>query len=127
MRTLEEVFKENLKRLRGRRTQAEVAEAAGIPLRSYQHAESGIIPQGPNRTAIAAALGVGRETELFLDQELAGGGSAKARLLELVATFDEDQARAMLSEAEAIKAGLGDALSSKPEPVEADESERDSG
>lgn len=67
MKTLEEVFKENLKRLRGARTQSEVAKAAKIPLRSYQHAESGIIPQDPNRQAIAGALGVPDETHLFVN------------------------------------------------------------
>lgn len=78
LKTLEEVFKDNLKRLRGRRTQAEIAEAAGIPLRSYQHAESGVIPQGPNRTAIARALGASRETELFMDPDLSSMDAGQA-------------------------------------------------
>ena len=67
MKTIEEIFRENLVKLRGRRTQAEVAEAADIPLRSYQHVEStGAIPQSPNRLAIAKALGV-HESYLFVD------------------------------------------------------------
>lgn len=82
MVTLEEVFKANLKRLRGNRTQAEIAESAGIPLRSYQHAESGIVPQGPNRQAIARALGV-QETTLFMDPELSGDAALEAENRQL--------------------------------------------
>lgn len=66
MKTIEEVFSDNLRRLRGSRSQAAVAEMADIPLRSYQRAENGDIPHGPNRTAIANALGV-QETQLFVD------------------------------------------------------------
>lgn len=67
MKTLEQIFRRNLVRLRGNRTQAVIAEAAGIPLRSYQHVEStGAIPQSPNRLAIAKALGV-NEADLFVD------------------------------------------------------------
>jgi transcriptional regulator with XRE-family HTH domain len=82
LKTLEEVFIHNLKRYRGKRTQAEIAEAAGIPLRSYQHAEGGAIPQGPNRAAIAEALGV-QETELFLDPDLTSPTPRQA--LEVIA------------------------------------------
>lgn len=72
MKTLEEIFRVNLIRLRGSRTQAAIAELAGIPLRSYQHVEStGAIPQGPNRTAIARALAV-EEGELFVDRHRYG-------------------------------------------------------
>lgn len=96
MKTLEEVFKKNLKRLRGARTQAAIAEAADIPLRSYQHAESGIIPQGPNRTAITKALGVSTELELFMDPELRAKPSIRAQLFELIAGLNESQAEALL-------------------------------
>lgn len=72
MKTIEEVFIFNLRRLRGSRTQAEIAESAGIPLRSYQRAEYGDIPQGPNRQAIARAFGLDSETALFIDPELTG-------------------------------------------------------
>lgn len=72
MKTIEEIFKKNLIRLRGERTQAKIAEDAGIPLRSYQHVEStGAIPQSPNRRAIAKALGV-EESDLFVDLERYG-------------------------------------------------------
>ena len=67
MKSLEEIFRANLIRLRGPRTQAAIAELAGIPLRSYQNVEvNGSIPQGPNRRAIANALGV-PESHLFVD------------------------------------------------------------
>ena len=67
MKTIEQTFRENLIRLRGKRTQAQIAEIAGIPTRSYQNAElNGVIPQGPNRQAIARALGV-EELDLFVD------------------------------------------------------------
>lgn len=72
MKTIEEIFRKNLIRLRGSRTQALIAELAGIPLRSYQHVEStGAIPQSPNRMAIAKALGV-EEVDLFVDLDRYG-------------------------------------------------------
>jgi len=65
--TIQEIFIANLKRLRGKRTQADIAEAAGIPLRSYQNAEiNGAIPQGPNLAAIASVYGI-PETHLFVN------------------------------------------------------------
>lgn len=72
MKTIEEIFRKNLIRLRSDRTQAAIAEAAGVPLRSYQHVEStGAIPQSPNRQAIAKALGV-EEADLFVDLDRYG-------------------------------------------------------
>ena len=72
MKSIEEIFRTNLIRLRANRTQAEIAELAGIPLRSYQHVEStGAIPQAPNRKAIAKALNV-EESDLFVDLEKYG-------------------------------------------------------
>lgn len=68
MKTIEQIFKNNLIRLRGARSQADVAEAAGIPLRSYQRCEYGDIPHGKNRRAIAKALKV-PESALFVDPE----------------------------------------------------------
>lgn len=68
MKTIKEVFSHNLKHFRGSRTQAEIAEKAGIPVRSYQNMEWGTIPQEANLDAIARALGV-QPTALFLDPD----------------------------------------------------------
>lgn len=68
LKTLEEIFKNNLLHLRAERTQSAIAELAGIPLRSYQRCEYGDIPQGPNRLAIAKALRV-EEGDLFVDRD----------------------------------------------------------
>lgn len=87
MKTLEEIFVENLRRFRGDRTQAEIAERAGIPLRSYQHAEGGAIPQGPNRTAIAQALGV-KESALFVDFDEFERKAIPQDVLELLERVD---------------------------------------
>lgn len=87
---------ENLRKLRGTRTQAEVAEMAGIPLRSYQNVEiNGAIPQGPNLTAIAKALGV-PETRLFLDDSLIDRGPGIPRdLLARLAEATDDEIEAL--------------------------------
>lgn len=69
LKTIKEVFKSNLRRLRGDRTQADMASLAGIPFPSYRAFEYGRIPQGENLAALAAALGVS-ETALFLDPDL---------------------------------------------------------
>ena len=96
MKTIQEIFIANLKRLRGERTQAVIAEIAGIPLRSYQNAEiNGAIPQGPNLAAIAKAFGV-PETHLFVDSvEFVPVGTSvpflKMRAIELIAAFDEPE------------------------------------
>jgi transcriptional regulator with XRE-family HTH domain len=99
VKTIEEVFSENLKRLRGDRTQAYIAELAGVPLRSYQKSEALQLPRPDNRRAIARAFGVS-EAELFLDPALASRPAAvpaKVRLLELIAALDEAKAQFFLS------------------------------
>lgn len=89
LKSLEEVFKANLLRLRGSRTQADIAELAGIPLRSYQNVEAnGAIPQGPNRKAIAQALGV-PETHLFVDLAEFSAGAASVTPSEALAVLEK--------------------------------------
>lgn len=66
MKNIKEVLSQNLRRLRGGRTQSEIAESAGIPFRTYQDAEGGRIPRAENLSAIAKALNVS-EVELFLE------------------------------------------------------------
>lgn len=68
MKTINEVLSFNLRRLRGAASQAKMAEAAGIPLRTYTHMESGNIPQRPNLEAIAKAHSI-PETHLFVDPD----------------------------------------------------------
>lgn len=77
MKAIEEIFRANLLRLRGGRTQAIIAELAGLPLPTYRNIEvKGAIPQAPNRGAIARAFGV-PESHLFvdLDEFMPGSGS----------------------------------------------------
>jgi transcriptional regulator with XRE-family HTH domain len=103
--TIEEVFSRNLKTLRGVRTQAEIAELADIPLRSYQRAEYGEIPQQPNREAIAKAYGV-PVNSLFIDPELRQITPQEAVrvLAEFVAKTERNEAIAR--EAEEIRREL---------------------
>lgn len=68
--TLEEVFAHNLRTLRGALTQAEMAERAGVPLRSYQKMESAeVVPHADTRKMLASNLGVS-EPSPFLDPDL---------------------------------------------------------
>lgn len=67
MKTIEDIFGENLRRLRGERSQAAIAEKAGMHVVSYQRCESGTIPHRPNLEAIIRALGT-EEFELFVDR-----------------------------------------------------------
>jgi transcriptional regulator with XRE-family HTH domain len=59
---MERVFAENLlkaRKSRGFRTQEAMAEAAGIPFRTYQDIERGVhLPRGSNLKKIADALKV---------------------------------------------------------------------
>jgi transcriptional regulator with XRE-family HTH domain len=67
LKTIKEVFAENLRRLRGDRTQAALSEAADIPLRTLQKWEAGRLPRDEGQLqALATALGVA-ETALFID------------------------------------------------------------
>lgn len=112
LRTLEEVFAENLRKFRGTRTQAELAELVGTPLVTYQRWEAGSIPQGPNRAALIKALGV-PETHLFVDwesftpKESAGRASLLAEILSFLGTANERQLRLTLDAVEDIRGASG--------------------
>jgi transcriptional regulator with XRE-family HTH domain len=70
LKTIEEVLKYNLRSLRGNRSQQEVSDAVGIPFRTYQGLESGVIPKKRHYlTALAQHYGVS-ETRFFLDPDL---------------------------------------------------------
>jgi transcriptional regulator with XRE-family HTH domain len=69
LKTIREVFSANLVRLRGERTQQQIADLAGIPFPSYRDCEYGKVPQPANLAAIAKAFGVA-ESALFLDPDL---------------------------------------------------------
>lgn len=69
MRSIKEVFSSNLRKLRGDRTQAEVAEAANIALRTLQKLESGQLPREENLMGLAKAFDV-PETQLYFDEDL---------------------------------------------------------
>lgn len=70
LKTIQEVFAFNLKRLRGERTQQKMAEVCGVAYPSYQRMEAGDIPQRPNLEKLAKGFGV-PETALFKDPDLA--------------------------------------------------------
>lgn len=114
------MFACNLKQLRGRRTQADIAEAANIPLRSYQHAESGIIPQQPNREAIAKAFGVPTNA-LFIDSKLSTGPVVRevsaAEALEVLRRFVEGRQGIPPEAAQIIKEGLTLGVNSRRDPA----------
>lgn len=82
MITIEEIFAQNLKQLRGNLTQAQVAEKANIPLRSLQRLEQGQLPHRDNLVALARAFNV-PESRLFFDESLA----AKPGLAESLETI----------------------------------------
>lgn len=68
MRTIREIFSENLRFYRAGRTQAEMAEFIGIPFRTYQNMESGVsLPQQASISVAALKLGVS-EAQLFQDR-----------------------------------------------------------
>lgn len=59
MKTIQELLSFNLRSLRGDRTQEQIAEAAGIPFRTYQDCERGIkLPQQPTLESLAKLYGV---------------------------------------------------------------------
>lgn len=76
LNTIEEVIAFHFRRLRGSRTQSEMAELLGLPLRSYQALEYGSVPRPETRRIVAEKLGI-QETELFLDPDLVEDAAAK--------------------------------------------------
>lgn len=70
MATIREILRQNLIELRGVRRLKEIAQGAGIPYRTYQNMEDGVIPQDDTLAKIAAYYCV-PETRLFLDPALA--------------------------------------------------------
>jgi transcriptional regulator with XRE-family HTH domain len=86
LKTIREVFKSNLKRLRGRRTKEQLAELAGVAFPTYRNAERGRIPHSGTLKAIARAFGV-TEPALFLDPDLAPktpSAEEAIKLLEII-------------------------------------------
>jgi transcriptional regulator with XRE-family HTH domain len=92
VKNIQDVFSANLRRLRGGRTQAEIAESAGVSPATYQRAENGVIPQ--KLADVARALGVA-ETDLFLDPDLIPPPTATPdavfELIKLLASLDDPQ------------------------------------
>lgn len=69
VKNIEEVISLRMRELRGKRTQAEMAEILNIPFRTYQTIESGSIPRSETRKTISETLNIS-ETYLFLDPDL---------------------------------------------------------
>lgn len=130
--TIEQNFALNLRVLRGDRTQAEMAEHLGMPLRTYASLESGtIVPQAETRAKLAERL---RESEgrLFADPDYVATPeeavkilakyvetarskerelSASARALSnMLPTLDENKARTILDFAKRIRGQATDKL-----------------
>jgi len=97
VKDIESVFAHNLRELRGKLTQEQVCEGAGIPYPTYQRMESGKIPQEHNLKAIARFYGV-PETRLFLDPDL------------LPKTIGASELRAISSQLDVLKAQVSAAL-----------------
>lgn len=70
LENINKVFAFNLRKHRGKRTQAEIAEAVGLSLRGYQRLEKGTIPRTRRLTAQLAVVLRVPETALFLDPDL---------------------------------------------------------
>lgn len=100
MESIRQILGFNLRLLRGDRTQAELAEVLGLPLRSYQRIESGVaFPQESTLKQITTKLGVS-ESALFQDQTapaLQTRSSLLGEIVTLLAICDEDQLRATLA------------------------------
>lgn len=94
MRTIREVFAENLREIRGNRTQAYMAEAVGISLSTYQKMELGNVPQAHNLEVLANGLGV-PETRLFFDSDLVTQPTPE-QALEVLATVVKSKPPAAL-------------------------------
>jgi hypothetical protein len=90
-------------------------------LRSYQHAESGIIPQQPNREAIAKALGVTNPNALFIDPTLVEHSITREispkEALEVLRRFIEDSKEMPPKAAQIISRGLTEGFLSSDEPA----------
>lgn len=126
LKTIREVLSHNLETLRGDRTQAEMAELAGIPFRTYQGAEYGAMPKPETLAAIAKALGV-PESKLFevprkatpaeeqevLDRAIEGLKfialltPAQRRIFDILPSVDDEQAARLLKLVETRQAVLG--------------------
>lgn len=70
LETTREIFSFNLKRLRGDRTQRDIAEAVDVSLASYQRMESGVIPRTPGIFPALAKAFSTPERELFRDPDM---------------------------------------------------------
>jgi transcriptional regulator with XRE-family HTH domain len=108
---------------------ADLARSTGITPGGLAHILKGRSWPGPDTLArIAAALSL-EPADLL--RSPAGNDAvrkpAKLRLLELVAAFDEDQAKRLLPDAELVRSGFGKSPPPQPEELESDESESGSG
>lgn len=82
MKTIREVFADNLRELRGKMTQEEFSAKAGISLSTYQKMERGNVPQAENLRTLAETLKV-PESRLFYDRSLAPKATREQLLLTL--------------------------------------------
>lgn len=102
LKTIKQIFHRNLRALRGERTQAEIAEAARIPYRTYVESERSVIPQGPTLAAIAKVYGVS-EVALFQDPE------AQLELAKSIAEHDIKECTRRVSEFVRLKTEIAEA------------------
>lgn len=106
MNTIEEVLSHNLREFRGDRTQMDVADDAGIPFRTYQSIEAGIIPRKrAHLTALATYYDIA-ETRFFLDPDFIPVPSNR-QILEAVnmALMERDMLRNLQKQGIAPAAG----------------------
>lgn len=108
-------------------TLAELGRRAGVSEDTCVRAEN-----ATGKTSAAPLVPIADALEVPLDELLYGepgrfGKSAKLRLLELIASFDEDQAEILLPDAEAIREGLSLHPLSRTRPTDTDEGKKNSG
>lgn len=89
-----QVFSANCKRLRGSATQQEIADRAGLSLRSYQSAEYGRLPHEENLKRIASAFEVD-EIELFQSSNNCRSND-KGHFLHILTSMDDSTAGQLL-------------------------------
>jgi transcriptional regulator with XRE-family HTH domain len=82
VKTIREVFADNLRELRGKMTQEEFSAKVGISLSTYQKMERGNVPQAENLRILAKTLKV-PESRLFYDRTLAPKSTREQLLVSL--------------------------------------------
>lgn len=96
MRTIKEALAFNIKRLRGNRTQEQMAEFLGVNVRTYQRLEKGTRPQGATMARVLAKLKVPEVTLVQLPG--VGAPEAPGPSVQALAGVIQDQERQLAAQ-----------------------------